>query len=383
MIIEGEQYRIVVLIIAMSHEIVVTRHTLASLLAGLPEDATVSLLVNGGPLDLLGEMVTAHDAIRCHSVPENLGVAGGRNYLLRQPEAREADLIFILDNDVVVPTDYVENLARFLVATPEAGVVGAAVADFRENMTAEHLERVRPGPSGVPLLKITSAEIRAQVTAALSPERLFHLGMHPDYREVYFGVKCRLPPPLRRIWPGALQSTKNKENPEVLERISNGEVDRMEVSNLAGCSQAFRRSLIDEIGLMSEDFNPYGFEDADFCIRAMRSGRRNFLDTRTWLYHGTDYRHRGRRSNSAADRNQARAHTVLARRVYRHALRADALMLRLFALEFVTNVFRLRRDSVPLLVARLQGFAEARARLRFLPERNCGADDRTKSRKAA
>ena len=70
-------------------------------------------------------------AISYYSSPTNLGVAGGRNLLLRRPEVQSSDVMVILDNDVITPPGHIERLVGALSDDPNSGVIGAAVLDFR------------------------------------------------------------------------------------------------------------------------------------------------------------------------------------------------------------------------------------------------------------
>ncbi|MCI5224228.1 MAG: hypothetical protein D3924_16540 [Candidatus Electrothrix sp. AR4] len=52
--------------------------------------------------------------------------------------------------------------------------------------------------------------------------------------------------------------------------------------------------VVNEIGFFNDCFNPYGFEDSDFCIRALKAGYVNYVTNKIWLLHGTDSRHKAR-----------------------------------------------------------------------------------------
>ncbi|MEW6673432.1 MAG: glycosyltransferase, partial [Thermodesulfobacteriota bacterium] len=130
MLIDGVEYHINILILLMENEIETTIHTVETLLEGIEDGVTVSILLNGGRLKELHELFSKSGCIRYYESEINLGVAGGRNYLLQTAECKSSDIVMILDNDVVPPMDYVRNLATFLIKQKDAGIVGAIVADI-------------------------------------------------------------------------------------------------------------------------------------------------------------------------------------------------------------------------------------------------------------
>ena len=84
--------------------------TLHHLVRDLDASGTVHVLMNGGFAGHLRTMAPDSPKISYHSSPTNLGVAGGRNFLLRLPEVQASDVIVILDNDVITPPGHIERL---------------------------------------------------------------------------------------------------------------------------------------------------------------------------------------------------------------------------------------------------------------------------------
>ncbi len=84
-------------------------------------DATASVCAAWG--DRLGE--------RCEviSLPVNVGAAPARNWLLALPEVQACEYVAFLDDDVVLPADWLGRLHAGLVAFPQAGVAGARVLE--------------------------------------------------------------------------------------------------------------------------------------------------------------------------------------------------------------------------------------------------------------
>ena len=111
----------------------------------------------------------------------------------------------------------------------------------------------------------------------------------------------------------------NHQDPTIRAAVAEGSGTSIPAANVAGCCQVFRRDLLDEIGYLMDEFSPYGYEDVEFCIRALEAGKRNYVDPRILMLHGTDRRHLERRTPAArivTHRNFMRCKTLLA---WRHA----------------------------------------------------------------
>ena len=300
-----------------------------------------------------------HDCLRYYCVERNLGVAGGRNHLLRTEECRNCDIVLIIDNDVVPPADYVRSLAAFLVREKGAGVAGGVVADI--NAYAESDGRAM---SHDDLANLRSEDIKKQVLRDLTRDRIYHMGIRKDYLYAYFSIlpKCMQVIGYFKIF-AALHFLFGvhvnvfpslRSNAKYRKMIRDG-LDKYEVSNVAGCSQAFRRELLDRVGFLDERFSPYGFEDADFCIRAMRAGYRNYIDTNTWLLHGTDRRHATRDPLTTLV-NSYKGRTILGASVYGSTAKLKAVILRLIIFIFLIDFLKSPIAATRELRSKIEGF---------------------------
>ncbi len=77
-------------------------------------------------------------------VPVNIGAPAARNWLASLPQVREADWLAYMDDDAIVPHDWLLRMGTAMQAYPKAGVYGCKIVDMHNNMTIQsadfHLE---------------------------------------------------------------------------------------------------------------------------------------------------------------------------------------------------------------------------------------------------
>lgn len=359
MLIDGNDYRVNILVLSMQDEVGATLFTLQTLLRQVEDGVVLSVLLNGGHSEEIRKLSEEHDCLRYYSVDRNLGVAGGRNYLLRTEECRNCDVVLIIDNDVVAPVDYVRGLVTFLLREKGAGVAGGVVADI--NNFGEPDGR---GVAHGEWANLRSGGIKAQILRDLHRDRIYHMGVRKDYAYAYFSIlpRCMKVIAYFKVF-AALHYLFDvhvnvfpvlRGNAKYQKMIRDG-VEKYEVSNVAGCSQAFRRELVDRIGYLDERFSPYGFEDVDFCIRAMRAGYRNYIDTNTWLLHGTDRRH-AQRDPLATLVNTYKGRTILGSSLYGSTGKLKAVILRLIIVIFVIDFLKSPVAAIRELRSKFEGY---------------------------
>ncbi|MBJ6636874.1 glycosyltransferase [Streptomyces sp. DHE7-1] len=119
------------------------RGELADLLASVAGQDTpgarVVVVGNGSPLPPLPEEVTGVE------LPENLGVAGGRNVALaRLREFGDVDVVVDLDDDgSLISRDVFTRLTELYAADDRLGVVSFRIADERGRTQRRHVPRLR------------------------------------------------------------------------------------------------------------------------------------------------------------------------------------------------------------------------------------------------
>jgi GT2 family glycosyltransferase len=302
--INNKNYKIAVVILMMEKEFSVTKLTLASLLNSINKetDVSISILLNGSTNNNIKKYFINVPEVTFYCSGRNLGVAGGRNYLFTRPEVTRSDIILLVDNDVFLPLDYVRNMCEFLISHPEAGVVGPAMlwANSLRNQYHINPEILPDDHKENAIVSFSSRDIKGHWLRDGTSKPLFHLGTYNWFLLYCVSFMGSLRPFFCRL--AAKGIVKNppylhrKLDPASLSDIKAG-TEKLAVANIAGAGQVFRTSLLGKLGLLEPAFNPWGFEDAEFCVRALRAGYKNYTNCDCWILHGTDTRHAPRDHN--------------------------------------------------------------------------------------
>jgi len=354
LLIDNIEVKVNVLILSMEHEIEVLLGTLESLMLDLEDGVIVSVLLNGGSSKDLRENLGRYPSIRYYESSRNLGVAGGRKFLCSTEEFKASDVILFLDNDVIVPRGYVRKITGHLVSDPGMGAAGAVVLDIKQYYSK--LEKFKRDTGGLipSTYDVSIDDLKTMFLAAPTSKGLFHIGTHPNWVLAYLMPVAFIQTAFRKFaqYFGKKSNfnTNLKEDIRYLKLIESS--PRIEVSNIAGCCQSFRRSLLEEIGTFDDAFSPYGMEDVDFNVRAKKAGYRNFTMCDTWLLHGTDTRHKERNQEKSFE-NTYRVLTLFA---YKHAPRL--IFKQLVLLRIWSNWFLLKKKKNP----NAQAYYEAQMR---------------------
>lgn len=164
---------------------------------------------------------------------ENVGFARANNQAIR---ISTGEYVLLLNPDTVVEEDTFEKCIRFMDETPDAGGLGVKMVNGKGEFLPES-KRGLPSP-------------------AVSFYKLFGLS--------------KLFPKSKRF--GAYHLTY----------LSNDEIHSVEV--LAGAFMLMRRSVLDKVGLLDEDYFMYG-EDIDLSYRILKGGYKNYYFPETRIIH--------------------------------------------------------------------------------------------------
>ena len=174
--------------------------------------------------------------VKCIANPENQGFAKANNQAIRQSSG---DYILLLNPDTIVETDTFNKIITFMDCHADAGGLGVKMVDGTGRFLPE-------SKRGLP-----------------TPETAFYK---------VFGLARLLPK--SKIF--------NKYHLGYLDKDKTHQVDI-----LAGAFMLMRKSVLDEVGLLDEDFFMYG-EDIDLSYRIIKAGYHNYYypDARIIHYKG-------------------------------------------------------------------------------------------------
>jgi len=164
---------------------------------------------------------------------ENVGFAKANNQAIR---ISQGEYVLLLNPDTVVEEDTFEKCIRFMDATPDAGGLGVKMVNGKGEFLPE-------SKRGIPM-------------PAVAFYKLFGL--------------AKLFPKSQRF--GTYHLTY----------LSNDEIHSIEV--LAGAFMMMRRSVLDKVGLLDEDYFMYG-EDIDLSYRILKGGYKNYYFPETCIIH--------------------------------------------------------------------------------------------------
>jgi len=168
--------------------------------------------------------------------PGNIGFAAGNNLGMRRALSDRCDLVVLINNDTIVPTDLVQNILNSPVSDEEVGVVGGLIYfakgfEFKANYHESDLGKV-----------------------------LWYAGGKHDWKNVYgshLGV----------------------------DEVDKGQYDKIRNTDfVTGCLFIVRAEVLEEVGLFDERYCLY-FEDSDLCMRIKRAGYKIVVDPQIKIWH--------------------------------------------------------------------------------------------------
>ncbi len=302
--------------------------SLATIDAQLGDSVHHFLLLNDDPEPRLVDQLKARPHTTLLTPGSNLGVAVGRNTLIKAALEWGANILISLDDDLLVPSDYVERISRFIservAAGEKVGIVAPAILDFHaaaeQTMTPAEVENAENGR----LESFWStAELRRRLAEAwpddVPVEAMYHAGIcewRYHYLESYRSRAARLRSLYlnsRGIKAPTVDTNEMRLRPEVRKAILTGDGSPAPIDTAAGGACAYTSELLSEIGGLDEAFSPFGYEDSDFSIRALEAGFQNFSLTSEILLHDLDSRQKTR-SPAILLHTQGRARALIARK---------------------------------------------------------------------
>lgn len=196
---------------------------------------TIYCVDNSGSVGLR-ESLKKHRTAVYIDAPGNVGFATGNNIGMKQALDDKADIIVLINNDTVVPTDLVKNILNSPIKDQNIGAVGGLIFfakgfEFKQNYKKEDLGKV-----------------------------IWYAGGIHDWNNVYgshLGV----------------------------DEVDIGQYDSVRDTDfVTGCLFIVRADTLKKVGLFDERYCLY-IEDSDLCLRIKRSGLRLVVDPKIKIWH--------------------------------------------------------------------------------------------------
>jgi GT2 family glycosyltransferase len=258
---------------------------------------------------------------------KNLGVAVGRNTLIGAALDWGAHTIFSLDDDLLVPSDYITRTTAWIegrrAAGERVGIVAPAVLDFHASadkiMSADAIAEAEEGRlDRFPDTATLRALLQSGWPGEFPLEAVYHAGIRRWRQHYLEGLRAR-PAKVRSMYLRSrgvvdedVDLTELRLDPDSRSSILQGR-DAIPIDTAAGGACAYTSDLLRAIGGVDEAFSPFGYEDSDFAIRAVKAGFANYSLPNEILLHDLDSRQKTR-SPAVILHNQGRARALIARK---------------------------------------------------------------------
>ena len=196
-------------------------------------EGEVFVVDNDSSDDSLAMVAAKFPQVKLIANKENVGFAKANNQAIR---ISTGEYVLLLNPDTVVEEDTFEKCIRFMDETPDAGGLGVKMVNGKGEFLPE-------SKRGIPLPSVAFYKL--------------------------FGLS-KLFPHSRTF--GAYH----------LSYLNEDEIHSVEV--LAGAFMMMRRSVLDQVGLLDEDYFMYG-EDIDLSYRILKGGYKNYYFPETRIIH--------------------------------------------------------------------------------------------------
>lgn len=217
-------------------------------------DVEVLLVDNASrdnPATLIAER---YPEVRFIRSERNIGFAGGNNLAVREAKG---EYLFFINNDAEVTEGCIARLVRFFEEKPRVGIISPLICYFPEGVEAGGWRVEGRGP-----------KVESEAASSLHPPAST---VHPDL--IQYAGMTRLHPITARN-----RTIGNKE-------LDQGQFAEPQPTAYAhGAAMMLRRSVLDEVGPMSEDFFLY-YEELDWCERIRQAGWEVWTEPRARVYH--------------------------------------------------------------------------------------------------
>ncbi|MDP3963264.1 MAG: glycosyltransferase family 2 protein [bacterium] len=175
----------------------------------------------------------------------NLGFAGGNNIGIKNAIEDGVDYILLLNNDTIVPADFLTKLLEAAESDARIGIVGPKIYFWGSD-------------------KVTEG-ISDSVNGKNNSENNIYLNRSVTQQIWFGGGKLN--------WLRTRGSHVDYEKIEDYVDIPDTRYQIRDTDYITGCCLLIKREVIQEVGLMPEDYFLY-YEDVDWCLKARQRGWR-------------------------------------------------------------------------------------------------------------
>ena len=156
---------------------------------------------------------------------KNLGVAGGRNVGIEYVQQKDTDYLLFLDNDTIVHRDFLNEMVKVGESNKRIGILTGKIYHYSE------------------------------------PNIIWSAG-------------------------GSLSLYRCHISAIGYGEIDKGQYDDIrEVDHVAGCCLMIKKKVVDEIGILDQNFIEYFTEDTDWCLRAKKKGYKIAYVPKSVIWH--------------------------------------------------------------------------------------------------
>ncbi len=185
----------------------------------------IVLVDNGSTDDSVAAVKREFPEIKIIENRRNLGVAGGRNVGIDYVLQKGTDYLLLLDNDTIVDKDFITEMVKVGEEDRRIGILTGKIYFYSE-------------PNKIWCAGCSLSLYRRHISAV-------------GYNE-----------------------------------MDRGQYDEIrEVDHAAGCLLMIKKRVIDEIGLLDQNFIEYFTEDTDWCLRAKKKGYKVVYVPRAKIWH--------------------------------------------------------------------------------------------------
>lgn len=250
------------------------------------------LFVNDDGLDALVEICRALSPfIHVLGGNGNLGVAGGRNAVIKHGVAAGFDFFISCDNDVIFADGYFESIEAeyrsLKQVDPKVGLMQPILLDGRQIKGLLGIDDVvdwQAFGNGSRLQTHVLDDIWGELVTAWGRDKaastIYHAGISNPWLSHFQGLVSAST--AEAPWDEGHETRFRTKLPTLRHdlQLLATLVDAgqpVNVFTVAGGITAFHRDVVDAVGVYNEKFNPFGYEDSELGFRATRIGLNNYV----------------------------------------------------------------------------------------------------------